>query len=119
MRLLQENNMKIGPNMLNNIFSALRTLQPPRLLHKTYPVCQHFARLHAPCAQEAVEQNADAVGKSYPAVEETSPAVDAFSHGIYVLFHDFPLLLPAVRHAVDAVEEAFLRHLRARGVGWA
>ena len=58
----------------------------------------------------------DAVGKSSHAVEETSPAVDAFSHGIYVLFHGCPLLLPAARHAVDAVEEAFLRHLRARGV---
>ena len=58
----------------------------------------------------------DAVGKSYPAVEESSPAVDAFSHGICFLFHGFPLLLPAARHAVDAVEEAFLRHLRARGV---
>ena len=58
----------------------------------------------------------DAVGKSYPAVEETSPAVDAFSHGICVLFHGFPFLQPAARHAVDAVEEAFLRHLHARGV---
>ena len=47
---------------------------------------------------------------------KSSPAVDAFSHGIYVLFHGFPLLLPAARHVVDAVEEAFLRHLRARGV---
>ena len=112
MWLLQENNMEIDPNMLNNIFIALRTPQSPRLLHKTHLVCQHFARLHAPCAQmpqerflhsvhrmpcrgqqqrEAVEQNADAVGKSYPAVEESS-------HGIYVLFHGF---------------------LRARGVGWA
>ena len=61
----------------------------------------------------------DAVGKSYPAVEESSPAVDAFSHGICVLFHGFPLLQHAARHAVDAVEEAFLRHLHARGVGWA
>ena len=58
----------------------------------------------------------DAVGKSYPAVEESSHAVDAFSHGICVLFHVFPLLQHAARHAVDAVEEAFLRHLRARGV---
>ncbi len=50
------------------------------------------------------------------AVEESSHAVDAFSHGIYVLFHGFPLLQHAARLAVDAVEEAFLRHLRARGV---
>ena len=62
MRLLQENSMKTGPNMLNNIFIALRTPQSPRLLHKTHLVCQHFARLHAPCAQAAVEQNVDAVG---------------------------------------------------------
>ena len=61
----------------------------------------------------------DAVEESSHAVEESSPAVDAFSHGICVLFHGFPFLLPAARHAVDAVEEAFLRHLRARGVGWA
>ena len=74
-RLLQENNMKIAPNMLNNIFIALRTLQPPRLLHKPYPVCQHFARLHAPCAQAAVEQNVDAVG--------------TFFHGVGSFFHGF------------------------------
>ena len=61
----------------------------------------------------------EAVGKSYPAVEETSHAVEESSHGICVLFHGFPLLQHAAGHAVDAVEEAFLRHLRARGVGWA
>ena len=61
----------------------------------------------------------EVVEETSHAVEESSPAVDAFSHGIYVLFHGFPLLLPAARHAVDAVDEAFLRHLRARGVGWA
>ena len=75
MRLLQENNMKIAPNMLNNIFIALRTPQSPRLLHKTHPVCQHFARLHAPCAQAAVEQNVDAVG--------------TFFHGVETFFHGF------------------------------
>ena len=75
MRLLQENNMKIGPNMLNNIFIALRTPQSPRLLHKTHLVCQHFARLHAPCAQAAVEQNVDAVG--------------TFFHGVKTFFHGF------------------------------
>ena len=58
----------------------------------------------------------EAVEESSHAVAESSPAVDAFSHGIYVLFHGFPLLQPAARHAVDAVKEAFLRHLRARGV---
>ncbi len=64
-RLLQENNMKIVPNMLNNIFIALRTPQSPLPPHKTHMVCQHFARLHAPCAQEAVEQNVDAVGSFF------------------------------------------------------
>ena len=54
--------------------------------------------------------------ESSHAVEESYPAVDAFSHGICFLFHGFPLLLPAARHEVDAVEEVFLRHLRARGV---
>ena len=76
MRLLQENNMKIGPNMLNNIFIALRTPQSPRLLHKTHLVCQHFARLHAPCAQAAVEQNVDAVGTFFHGGV-------TFSHGIH------------------------------------
>ena len=66
MRLLQENSMKIGPNMLNNIFIALRTPQSPRLLHKTHLVCQHFARLHAPCAQAAVEQKRRCRGKKRP-----------------------------------------------------
>ena len=62
MWLLQEKGLQIAPNMLNNIFIALRTPQSPRLPHKTHMVCQHFARLHAPCAQAAVEQNVDAVG---------------------------------------------------------
>ena len=42
-RLLQENSMKTGPNMLNNIFIALRTPQSPRLLHKTHPARPHHA----------------------------------------------------------------------------
>ena len=83
MRLLQENNMKIAPNMLNNIFIALRTPQSPRLLHKTHLVCQHFARLHAPCAQEAVKQNVDAVGKSVHGVGTIFHGVGTFSHGFY------------------------------------
>ena len=76
MRLLQEKGMEIALNMLNNIFIALRTPQSPRPPHKTHMVCQHFARLHAPCAQEAVEQNADAVGKSVH-------GGGTFFHGIY------------------------------------
>ena len=76
MRLLQENSMKIGPNMLNNIFIALRTPQSPLLLRDMHPVCQHFARLHAPCAQAAVEQNADAVGTFFHGGV-------TFSHGFY------------------------------------
>ena len=81
-RLLQENSMKTAPNMLNNIFSALRAPQSPRLLHKTHLVCQHFARLHAPCAQEAVEQKADAVGKSVH-------GGGSFFHGVGTFFHGF------------------------------
>ena len=75
MRLLQEKGLQIAPNMLNNIFIALRAPQSPRLLHKTHLVCQHFARLHAPCAQAAVEQNVDAVG--------------TFFHGVETFFHGF------------------------------
>ena len=58
----------------------------------------------------------EAVEESSHAVEETSHAVEESSHGICFLFHGCPLLHPAERHAVDAVKEAFLRHLRARGV---
>ena len=103
MRLLQENSMKIGPNMLNNIFIALRTPQSPLLLRDMHPVCQHFARLHAPCTQmpqerflhsihcmpccvlqkrAAVEQNADAVGKSVH-------GGGTFFHGWGTFFHGF------------------------------
>ena len=83
MWLLQENNMKIAPNMLNNIFIALRTPQSPRLLHKTHLVCQHFARLHAPCAQAAVEQNADAVVTFFHGVGSFFHGGVTFSHGFY------------------------------------
>ena len=97
MRLLQENNMKIAPNMLNNIFIALRTLQSPRPPHKTHPVCQHFAQipqecfLHSihcmPCRvlqqREAVEQNVDAVGKSVHGGGTFFHGVGTFSHGFY------------------------------------
>ena len=43
MRLLQENSLKIGPNMLNNIFITLKTPPSPRLLRNMHPVYQHFA----------------------------------------------------------------------------
>ena len=82
MRLLQENNMKIAPNMLNNIFIALRTPQSPLLLRDMRPVCQHFARLHAPCAQAAVEQNVDAVGTFFH-------GGGTFFHGVGTFFHGF------------------------------
>ena len=98
MRLLQENNMKIAPNMLNNIFSALRTPQSPLLLRDMHPVCQHFARLHTPCAQAAVEKKADAVGTFFHGVGSFFHGGVTFSHGICVLFHGC---------------------LRARGIGWA
>ena len=83
MRLLQEKGLQIAPNMLNNIFIALRTPQSPRLLHKTHLVCQHFARLHAPCAQAAVEQNADAVGTFFHGVRTFFHGGVTFSHGIH------------------------------------
>ena len=66
MRLLQGNNMKITPNMLNNMFIAPGTPQSPRLLRNMHPVCQHFARLHAPCAQAAVEQKRRCRGNFLP-----------------------------------------------------
>ena len=42
-RLLQENSMKTGPNMLNNIFIALRTPQSPLPPHKAHPARPHHA----------------------------------------------------------------------------
>ena len=85
MRLLQENNMKIDPNMLNNIFIALRTPPFPSPAPQSAPGPPTSRPPHAPCTQvpqerflhsihcmpcrgqqqrEAVEQKADAVGKS-------------------------------------------------------
>ena len=81
-RLLQGKGLQIAPNMLNNIFIALRTLQSPRLLHKAHPARPHHARLHAPCAQAAVEQNVDAVGKSVH-------GGGSFFHGVGTFFHGF------------------------------
>ena len=83
MRLLQEKDLQIAPNMLNNIFIALRTPQSPLLLRDMHPVCQYFARLHAPCAQEAVEQNVDAVGKSVHGWGTFFHGVETFFHGFY------------------------------------
>ena len=91
MRLLQENNMKIAPNMLNNIFIALRTSQSPRLLRNMHPARQHFARLHAPCAQEAVEQNVDAVG--------------TFFHGVGSFFHGIHCRTGGAKQGRDAVKK--------------
>ncbi len=48
-----------------------------------HPVCQHFARLHAPYAQEAVEQNADAVVTFFHGVGSFFHGWGSFSHGIY------------------------------------
>ena len=96
MRLLQENNMKIGPNMLNNIFVALRTPPAPSPATQSAPGPPTSRPPHAPCTQvpqerflhsihcmpccgqqqrEAVEQNVDAVGKSV--------------HGWGTFFHGF------------------------------
>ena len=117
MRLLQENNMKIAPNMLNNIFIALRTpiVSSPTPQHA--PVCQHFARLHAPCAQAAVEQNADAVGTFFH-------GVGSFFHGGVTFSHGIPCRTGSAQQARDAVKKnahsvRFSRHrihfLRSRG----
>ena len=83
MRLLQEKDLQIAPNMLNNIFIALRTPQSPRPPHKAHPARPHHARLHAPCAQAAVEQNADAVGKSVHGGGSFFHGVGSFFHGFY------------------------------------
>ena len=82
-RLLQGKGLQIAPNMLNNIFIALRTPQSPLLLRDMPPVCQHVARLHAPCAQAAVEHNADAVGTFFHGVGSFFHGGVTYSHGIY------------------------------------
>ena len=42
-RLLQEKDLQIAPNMLNNMFIALRTSQSPLPPHKTHPARPHHA----------------------------------------------------------------------------
>ena len=48
-----------------------------------HPVYQHFTRLHAPYAQAAVEQNADAVGTFFHGVGSFFHGGVTFSHGFY------------------------------------
>ena len=69
-----------------------------------------------PYKRRVLGKRIEGVASERDAVEEKSPAVEESSHGICVLFHGCSFLLPAAWHAVDAVKEAFLRHLRARGV---
>ena len=104
MRLLQENSMKIAPNMLNNIFSALRTPPVPSPAPQNAPSPPTSRPPHAPCAQvpqerflhsihcmpcrgqqqrEAMEQNADDVGKSVHGGGTFFHGVGSFFHGIH------------------------------------
>ena len=103
MRLLQEKGLQIAPNMLNNIFIALRTPPVPSPAPQNAPGPPTSRPPHAPCTQmtqerflhsihcmpcrvlqqrEAVEQNADAVGKSVH-------GGGSFFHGVGTFFHGF------------------------------
>ena len=102
-RLLQEKGLQIAPNMLNNIFIALRTLPVPSPTPQSAPGPPTSRPPHAPCAQmpqerflhsvhcmlcrglqqrAAVEQNVDAVGKSVH-------GGGTFFHGVGTFFHGF------------------------------
>ena len=102
-RLLQEKDLQIAPNMLNNMFSALRTLPVPSPAPQSAPSPPTSRPPHTPCAQmpqerflhsihcmpccgqqqrAAVEQKADAVGKSVH-------GVGSFFHGVGTFFHGF------------------------------
>ena len=116
-RLLQENNMKIAPNMLNNIFIALRTPQSPRPPHKTHMVCQHFACLHAPCAQAAVEQNVDAVGTFFHGVGSFFHGGVTFSHGIHFRTGGAPPERDAMKKNAHSVKFSLHRIHFRRGWG--
>ena len=103
MRLLQEKGLQIAPNMLNNIFIALRTPPVPSPAPQNAPGPPTSRPPHAPCTQmtqerflhsihcmpcrvlpqrEAVEQNVDAVGKSVH-------GGGTFFHGVGTFFHGF------------------------------
>ena len=95
-----------------------------------HPVCQHFARLNAPCAQmpqerflhgihcmpcrvlqkrAAVKQNVDAVGKSVHGGGTFFHGVGTFSHGFYLTFPDFTRhFLLALSETVDSLLRAIL-----------
>ncbi len=117
MRLLQEKGLEIAPNMLNNIFIALRTPQSPRPPHKTHLVCQHFARLHAPCAQAAVEQNVDAVGTFFHGVGSFFHGGVTFSHGIHCRTGGAQQGRDAVKKNADSVKFSLHRIHFRRGRG--
>ena len=82
-RLLQEKGLEIGPNMLNNIFIALRTLPVPSPAPQSAPGPPTSRPPHAPCAQAAVEQNVDAVGTFFHGVGSFFHGGVTFSHGFY------------------------------------
>ena len=81
-RLLQEKGLEIAPNMLNNIFIALRTPRVPSPAPQSAPGPPTSRPPHAPCAQAAVQQNADAVGTFFH-------GVGSFFHGGVTFFHGF------------------------------
>ena len=103
-RLLQENNMKIAPNMLNNIFIVLRTPPVPSPTPQSAPSPPTSRPPHAPCTQmpqerfhhsihcmpcrgqqqrAAVEQNVDAVGTFFHGGGSFFHGVGTFFHGIH------------------------------------
>ena len=89
-RLLQENNMKIAPNMLNNIFIALRTPLVPSPTPQHAPRLPAFCPPHAPCTQVPQERFLHSIHcmpcrgqQQREAVEQNVDAVGTFFHGIH------------------------------------
>ena len=89
-RLLQENNMKITPNMLNNIFIALRTPPVPSPAPQSAPGPPTSRPPHAPCKQMPQERFLHSIHcmpfrvlQQRAAVEQNADAVEKSVHGFY------------------------------------
>ena len=88
-RLLQENSMKIDPNMLNNIFIALRTPQSPLLLHNMHPVCLRFAQIPQECFLHSIHCMPCHGQQQWAAVEQKQVPWKKNVHGVGTFFHGF------------------------------
>ena len=119
MRLLQEKGLKIAPNMLNNIFIALRTLPVPSPAPQSAPGPPTSRPPHAPCAQMPQErflhsihcmpcrlqQQRAAVEQKADAVEKSVHGGGTFFHGVGTFFHGFYCRTGGAQQGRDAVKK--------------